>query len=257
MSLHLTLRLGLGPASSSFSPLSFGSNLTAWWDANQGITVTGLGVSSWAPRAGAFTLTQGTDALRPPFSATGWDGSRPAVSGDGAATNGDILTATGPFASIQTVFVVAERGTQQDDPGSGLRTIYLTAQASGGVSAEMSVQRPTVDAGQTIFQASGNGSGNTGSTAPDGWGIGAKAVLVTQFATADIRARVGTGNAGGAGSFGATINTTTTVNLFGFSSVAARRFNGKIAEVVVVDRVVTDNERLAMVNHLVAKWGLL
>jgi hypothetical protein len=42
--------------------------ITEYWDGNIGITVTGSGVSTWAPIKGTNSLTQGTDSARPPYS---------------------------------------------------------------------------------------------------------------------------------------------------------------------------------------------
>jgi hypothetical protein len=248
----LTYMLAVGAATPADI---FGASLTAWWDAGFGITVTGSGVSNWASRVGAFTLVQATDVLRPPFSATGWDGVLPAVSGDGAAIDGDILSATGPFAAVQTVFIAAERGTQTNDAGSGVRTVLMTGVASGGASADIAVERPGIDAGQTTFRVFGNGGAGTNSLAPDPFAIGQKAVLFGQVTDNDLRARVNLGAAGAAGDFG-TGSPTTTVTVFGNPGVAVRKFNGKIAEIVVVNRAVTDQERIQTVNYLMDKWSI-
>jgi hypothetical protein len=42
--------------------------ITEYWDGNSGITVTGSGVSAWAPVKGTHSFTQGTDSLRPTYS---------------------------------------------------------------------------------------------------------------------------------------------------------------------------------------------
>lgn len=58
--------------------------LLAWWDASEGITVTGSGVSAWVGRKRGYTLVQATDAARPAYSATGFNGS-PGLTFDGTA----------------------------------------------------------------------------------------------------------------------------------------------------------------------------
>lgn len=62
--------------------LALGADLLAWWDAAQGITVTGSGVSSWVDRKSGYTLAQATDANRPAYSATGFNGA-PGLTFDG------------------------------------------------------------------------------------------------------------------------------------------------------------------------------
>lgn len=58
--------------------------LLAWWDASEGIAVTGSGVSSWIDRQSAYVLVQATDGARPAYSATGFNGS-PGLTFDGTA----------------------------------------------------------------------------------------------------------------------------------------------------------------------------
>lgn len=59
--------------------------LLAWWDASEGIAVTGSGVSSWIDRQSAYVLAQATDGARPAYSATGFNGS-PGLTFAGTAT---------------------------------------------------------------------------------------------------------------------------------------------------------------------------
>lgn len=88
MSLGLRLSTGVSSPPSArsptFSPLILGSRLLAWWDASQGITVTGSGVSSWIDRKNGYELVQATDASRPAWSATGFNGF-PGLTFDGTA----------------------------------------------------------------------------------------------------------------------------------------------------------------------------
>lgn len=70
--------------------------LLAWWsaDRNDLITVTGAGVSSWRDIINGYDMVQATDASRPPYSATSFNGA-PGVTFDGVA---DHLTITpAPF----------------------------------------------------------------------------------------------------------------------------------------------------------------
>lgn len=67
-----------------WSPNELSGSILAWWDAGVGITVTGAGVSSWVDRISGLELVQSTDANRPAYSATGFNGS-PGLTFDGTA----------------------------------------------------------------------------------------------------------------------------------------------------------------------------
>lgn len=57
-----------------WSPNELESSLLAWWDASSGVTVTGSGVSAWVDRKGGLSLAQATDAARPAYSPTSFNG---------------------------------------------------------------------------------------------------------------------------------------------------------------------------------------
>jgi hypothetical protein len=63
-------------------PFGLGDSLLAWWDASYGVTVTGAGVSSWLDRVHQYDVVQTTDAARPAYSATGFNGA-PGLTFDG------------------------------------------------------------------------------------------------------------------------------------------------------------------------------
>lgn len=59
--------------------------LVAWYRSDLGITVTGAGVSAWADQSGNGNhAVQGTDALRPPYVASGGGNNRPYLNFGGA-----------------------------------------------------------------------------------------------------------------------------------------------------------------------------
>ncbi|MBX7249348.1 MAG: hypothetical protein K1X35_09950 [Caulobacteraceae bacterium] len=67
------------------TPLTIlGGLLVGWWNADSAskITVTGSGVSSWKDEIGGYDLTQATDAARPTWSPTSFNG-RAGVTFDG------------------------------------------------------------------------------------------------------------------------------------------------------------------------------
>lgn len=247
-------RLGAG----AWTPPMLGASLVGWWDATDASTLTILSgaVSEWDSKVGGWSAVQGTAALRPAYSVTGWDGTLPAITGDGLSTNGDILTATGPFATTQSIFIVAERGVQDDSPVSAVRPIYTTAKSSGGTLRAFGPQRPTVDAGQTNFYAIGSGTGSSSAAAPDAFGSGDKAVLFGQISTTPLAiVRVNDGTASSSASDGSGALTASAIGIFGEPTVAARRFAGKIGEIIVMNRLVADeDEYLTIYGYLADKW---
>lgn len=61
-----TTTLTEGVGGNPVTPIPYASDLKARYDAAQGVTISGLGVSQWDDISGnGFHLTQGTDALRP------------------------------------------------------------------------------------------------------------------------------------------------------------------------------------------------
>lgn len=72
--------------------------VAAWYDAYAPATITlATGVSAWANRGSTASvdMVQPTGALQPAYSATGWDGNRPALTFDGID---DFLQNTAPAA---------------------------------------------------------------------------------------------------------------------------------------------------------------
>lgn len=59
-------------------------NLHSWWRADTGITTEGGAVSTWAPRVGSFSLTQGTGSAQPThITSNAAFNNQPSVSFDG------------------------------------------------------------------------------------------------------------------------------------------------------------------------------
>jgi hypothetical protein len=93
-------------------PSDFGP--IAWYDASSGVTVSG-GVFTWADSENDFDLTQSTSGNFPSYSATGWDGSEPAVTFDGSndfleypSSSGSLLSELAGSDQEFTVFMTWE-----------------------------------------------------------------------------------------------------------------------------------------------------
>ena len=223
-----------------WTPFEPGSGVIAFWDAltPASITLNSGNVSNWASLIGSFALAQGTAAAQPAYQATGWDGTLPCASGDGAATNGDILTsASGPFGANLYAMIFAERGTQNDNSASSRRPVFCSADVSGGSVFSGYVGRPTADAGQTQFSVDVAANSTVTSTVTS-FANGAKAILQAKR-TSGPTARLNGGAEGSAGSFGSpNTDIANSFDLFGHadSFTAVRRFSGKIAGALVFER---------------------
>lgn len=96
-----------------WTPTELGSALVAWWDASDtaNITQSGGKVSSWRDKVGGITLTQGTAAAQPAYSATARNGT-PGVTFSYAAQQ--VLAGTQstlPTGTASSVIAVAGYGT--------------------------------------------------------------------------------------------------------------------------------------------------
>jgi hypothetical protein len=241
-----------------WTPWEFGSSLAYWVDllSPGHLDMTVGNPMAWKEVVAGELFTQSTAAQRPAYSATGWDGTRPSLTGDGASTNGDALSSnTVPFMATQTVFIVSKRGTQGNSASSSLRPIFVTPlSAIGGALAQITVLRPGVDAGQSLVTASGQGAGSVSVDAPDPFVLDQKALLIGLLTDNNLRVAVDDGNDSSAGDVGAT--TKSSVSLFANAGVAAQAFAGQIVECYSVNRAVTTEERGNALAYATQKWGL-
>lgn len=242
-----------------FQPLDyFEDNVIGWWDLQSKGRWLDLATTAtqWQDRARGQLLSQTTAAMKPVYSATGWDGTLPTITGDGLgpANTGDVLAGTGPFAPVQSIFIVSERASQNTGTGTTLRPLYKTAVSNGGKVGYLTTVRPSVDAGQSNYMVQGSGTGNSTVTISGAFGIGTKAVLYGLIQDTGTTAGVN-GTLGTTGALG--ITTAAHTSLFGDSSLTTdTRYAGKISEVLIIDRVLTTAERQAVEGYLAWKWGI-
>ncbi|MFA9204920.1 MAG: hypothetical protein ACEQSH_00530 [Bacteroidia bacterium] len=93
-----------------WTPALLGASVKRWFDAGAGVTHASGAVSSWADQSGTgganSSADQATTANKPAYSATGWDGTLPAITFDGV---NDFLrfdfsaTPTAPFFFIAAI----------------------------------------------------------------------------------------------------------------------------------------------------------
>lgn len=131
---------GYLPRQRSISPPSnplqlFGSNLIAWYDAQNGVGLSSGKASQWNDLSGNNAhLTQATGANQPVYNATGYNGL-PALTFDGAATylksaNDGINTHN---SGAMTVFGI---GTLSNGSSSFARMMTFIAAPAGGATAD-------------------------------------------------------------------------------------------------------------------------
>lgn len=80
-----------------------GSDLLAWWDASQGVSLSGSVVTTWTDRKNGYAPTQALGASRPTFNANGFGGA-PCVVFDGA--DDYLELASQPFPSEVEIHIV-------------------------------------------------------------------------------------------------------------------------------------------------------
>ncbi len=140
-----------------------GGSLLAWWTADRPdlITTTGAGVSSWRDTVAGYNLVQGTDAARPVYSATSFNGS-PSVTFDG--TDDFLSMASQPFpqgASPFEVWLVVQQDAAEADADT--RRVFAFGGASNQTAVSIAkgatVSRPAF----TIGTGGGTADANTGS----------------------------------------------------------------------------------------------
>jgi VCBS repeat-containing protein len=246
--IHQTLTVTVTDVvEASWTPASLGSALVAWYVADTGVTEAGTGVSQWNDQSGnGFHLTQGTDAVRPSFSATGFN-SLPAVVF--AAANNDTLInaaftgigggATGSF------YIVGQMLTGTDAFGRA-----LSYQASGDPNDEGSAGSAAIilrDNANNAIIAFATGAARCTAAAIS---------LVTNyrlgmiFGGATVTPYVNN-VAGTGGAYSTAFDATGTLNVG-----HATGWDGPIAEVVITNTALSASDRNSLDTYFTTKWGL-
>lgn len=238
---------GGGWTPASLSPL-------AWWYAHADyITESGGAVSQWSDRSGNGNhLTQSNASLKPTFSSTGWNGSKGAVTFDGsldrlAASSGTIVSAFDGEDKPQTVFMAlewldldADQGIAEWHDSGGVTRFTIRTNATGTEQGNLRYQRR-------------DGSGTTTNTGSTSFGL-QRATLGWIFTGTAITTYVnGTLDLSGAANNQGSI----TVNALsvGVTPDDGLIFNGRIAEMVVTDTVLTAGDYSSYRTYAAAEWG--
>lgn len=110
-----------------WSPLDLGSDLLAWWDASEGVSLSGSNVTAWADRKNAYSAAQGTAASQPTWAAADFNG-KPSLTFDG--TDDCLTLASQPFGS-GAIDLEVWALVQQDVPGATTDTRAFFGMGSG------------------------------------------------------------------------------------------------------------------------------
>ena len=221
-----------------WSPLSLGASLLAWWDASQGVSLSGSQVTAWADRKSGYSAAQGTSAARPLWSATGF-GGKPGLTFDGID---DLLNmeslpfltgaAAGEIWSVaQQDALVADTGARRliSIGGATLSSRYIRRFVSGGVNRVHAL----VGDGTSLVQS--------GIPAVD---ASSRHVVRGIFAADSVQAAVD----GTAGTSAAVVPNTpaTRLNIGASSSsaIGAEYWQGKIRDVLVTGPLSNDQATL-------------
>jgi hypothetical protein len=240
----------LAPAAvSAWSPLSFGSDLLGWWDAQDGATITQSGgtVSQWSDKSGSGNhLVQATGANQPAYDPTGFDGSRPAITSRSLTVwldNTAFLIGSAAVTFIIAVNIDTDAATGSrlfslfppggnDYSGTGLGLLPLYVAGSGTVGAYFdSVPRATGAASYgTKHWLASEWDGANHQIYTDGAQVGSQPAVTSAFST------------------------TCTLRILN-SMLDTEGLYGRVGEALVIKRALTTQDRTDLAAYM-ARWGL-
>lgn len=243
----------LSSQSTAFSPTGI-SGLALWLDASDSSTITLDGsnnVSQWNDKSGnGRNATQATTLKRPSYPSSSWNGLN-AVVFDGVDDN--LSTAAFTFGNY-TIFGVVSRPWSVNQYRGWFGHGYAGTSGKGTVQAQDNVAS-SFNAGETCYFGDGFNAGRTPRA------FGAKPAVSDNIPVC-FAARIG-------GSTTARVNgiantriadngtSTTASNAFvvGSTGESTDRWNGRVCELVLYSRELTDAEIVSVENYLRAKWG--
>lgn len=210
-----------------WTPAQLGAGLVAWWDANQGVVLSGSNVTSWTSRVGSIVATPGTGT--PTFSATARNG-KPGVVGNGSQflhfSPASLPSGTNPLTIAVAGFMLTSGATAAlfSYGGTGanpLRAVYNNASNFVTVS----------DNASTTFAQSQVWSGND-------------RLVIWQTSAGDTTWQVnvdgGTLNAGATSS--ASSIALTSGNMFSWTDGSFIPAAGTLQQILILNRVLTLDE---------------
>jgi hypothetical protein len=123
----------------SFNPASLITGSGGFWRADMGIAQSGGNVTSWADQSSFNNTMTSVGSSNPPWSATGFNGLYPGVSGAGQSQGTFILqTAAGSFPATTDLSAFCLAFILNTQSGNGSRILALLAAANDDVTAAAS-----------------------------------------------------------------------------------------------------------------------
>lgn len=230
-----------------WSPLLLGSSLAAWWSALQSssITLAGSNVTAWASIVGGISATQVTGANQPTYAASGLNGL-PTISFNGSSSYMTANVAQSASWSVQAVASTASLAsygsiiTSDNDPARMAQ--YLRIETGGAI-------------GSITFNTGGSFSLAATSTT---------VLTNTPFVCAAIRsatvqsiaAYLNDGGQGSATPTGTAQALTQVIRLGAQTNTPSLFLNGKISDLILVNRALTTLERQKMAASRAWAFGV-
>jgi hypothetical protein len=253
------------------------SDATTLYDATSGGSLVAAdgGVARWEDKSGnARHATQGTSGSRPLRKAS-VQGGKDVLRFDGSNDSLSIASSTATFKLLHsadsTVFLVFKSGTTANPGQAG----YVVLATGNGSSSQIGFELATIDsdpstANDAVSVFTVRGSSGTWPVytfennyfASNTFGL---ISLVSKPADATASNRVALRKNGGnlstnnAPSGVQTVNTGNASNdlaIGAYGGQASGFLNGDIAEIIVYDSALSDANREAVENYLLAKWGI-
>jgi hypothetical protein len=242
------------PVGSGFlewTPLALGSNLLAWWDASQGVTLSGSEVTAWEDRKGGSSVSQATSASRPLFSATGFNGA-PCLTFDGTDDN---LSAESVFSlptggTASRIWIVASQDALAAD------TTARTAFSYGGSSTDRrAILRQVISGVSRARAQAGNGTVITNADEVD-VDLSSRHLIEATFTATTVACE--TDDSGPTTSASATVLTGTARTCIGSlpGATASNFWQGKIRDVIVTTDTLTTGEITKLQTFLLGRREL-
>jgi len=234
----------------SFVPADLDTLLIDAWDAESSasLTLVGSNVSQWSSIKGATPAVQATDANRPVYSATSFNG-RPGLTFDGV---NDSLTSTGvgllpTGASPGEIWVLADQTTLVADTA----TRFLLAYGANGAFQRQVLR--SVISGANVAQG-GYGDGTTQVVSPASGDFSGKSVVRTIFGAASVGASL---NGGSVNTVAVTPNTGTERIRFGArANTAASAYSQMVLAGVWFTGPLSDAQTAQMTAYLKDRGGI-
>ena len=160
----------LGSASVT-SYINIPSGIVAWWQSNQGITLSSGKVSAWADIVGGYSFTQGTSAAQPTYSAADASyGGQPSLTFTSAnnMSAGNVLNIQ---ANAGLTIIMAVKATSQTN------IICKASGVSGAPSAGGEYSTGWFSSGNTYYSKFYDVSAKTAQVASSGSGVVASEVI--------------------------------------------------------------------------------